>query len=103
MIVYQSTAPIYQEAKQMNEEYPNLLIVNELPETPEEMIDSYLQMIIEHKDDPDELLSILQDFYNDISLQADKYHLINQAKLCLQQLEDINEFETYNYVDEDDE
>ena len=87
----------------MNEEYPNLLIVNEQPETPEEIIDEFLAEIIEKKNDNEELLYILQDFFERISSWSFKEHLIIQTKLNLQQLEDLQELENYAEVDEDDE
>ena len=87
----------------MNEEYPNLLIVNEQPETPEEIIEDFLYQVIEHKDDPEELQYILQDMFDKVSSWSFKEHLIVQTKLNLQQLEDLQELENYAEVDEDDE
>ena len=87
----------------MNEEYPNLLIVNEQPETPEEIIEDFLYQVIENKDDPEELQYILQDMFDKVSSWSFKEHLIVQTKLNLQQLEDLQELENYAEVDEDDE
>ena len=87
----------------MNEEYPNLLIVKEQPETPEEIIEDFLYQVIEHKDDPEELNYILQEMFDKVSSWSFKEHLIIQTKLNLQQLEDLQEIENYAEVDEDDE
>ena len=87
----------------MNEEYPNLLIVNEQPETPDEIINEFLAEIIANKHDHEELLFILQDMFDKVSSWSFKEHLIIQTKLNLQQLEDLEELENYAEVDEDDE
>ena len=97
--------PLLLGGTEMNEEleYPNVLIVNEQPETPEEIIDEFLNEIIEKKNDHEELQYVLEDMFDRVYSWATKEQIITQVKMGIQQLEDIQAFKNFNYIDEDDD
>ncbi|MCP1159431.1 hypothetical protein [Bacillus infantis] len=84
------------------EDSPNVVIVP-TQESAEEMIEDYCDMIQYNLDRGIPLEEILGDFFDDVYRWSTKQFLIDQAKACLQGLEDIHKFETEDefFIDED--
>ncbi|PAD70713.1 hypothetical protein CHH83_02600 [Bacillus sp. 7586-K] len=84
----------------MEDNYPNVLIVPNTHEKPEDIVEDYLEMIINFKDEPENIKNILQDFFDDVNYWSVKQILIDQAKLTLQHLEDLEEVEN-EFIEDD--
>ena len=84
------------------DDFPNVLIVPENRETPEDIIDDYMALHHDVKNDPEFLREFFQMFFDDVNLWTVEQSLIDQAKVCLNQLQEIQEC-VYEDVDEDDE
>ncbi|MGM9986072.1 MAG: hypothetical protein ACI35O_02480 [Bacillaceae bacterium] len=82
------------------DDYPNVLVVPENQETPEDIIEDYLDLIQDVKKDPDFLRELLQMFFDDVNFWSVRQLLIDQAKVNLQQLQELQDTV---YVEEDDE
>ncbi|WP_137743265.1 hypothetical protein [Robertmurraya siralis] len=84
------------------EDYPNVLIVP-TQETPEEIIEDYIDIIQYNLERGISLKEILYDFFIDCNRWSCKQFLIDQAKLSLHELENIQKFEEEEFVDIDDD
>lgn len=85
------------------ENYPNVMIIPANDETPEEMIEDYVEMIHYNLERNIPLEEILWDFFTEINRWSCKQFLIDSAKQSLQELENIHEMEMSEAVDFEDE
>ncbi|KON87352.1 hypothetical protein AF332_11295 [Sporosarcina globispora] len=85
------------------ENYPNVMIVPENDETPEEMIEDYVEMIHYNLERNIPLEEILWDFFTEINRWSCKQFLIDSAKQSLQELENLHEMEMSEASDFEDE
>ena len=81
---------------------PNVLIVPDAAEKPEEIIEDYLDMIREFKDDEENLTYILQDFFDDVNYWSVQQMLIDQAKMALGNLEELQRLE-HEFIEDDED
>lgn len=86
------------------DEAPNVLIINDVQETPKEMIEDYYHSIqyAISKGQREEVFWLLQTFFEEINRWTVKQVLIDQAKLNMEQLEQMNIDEEAFYEDDDD-
>ena len=100
MIVNQSTASTLRR-HDMNsiDDYPNVLVVPDNRETPDDIIEDYVELIQEIKDDKDFLRETLQMLFDDVNFWTLEQSLIDQARVCLGQLQELHECV---FEDEDD-
>lgn len=84
------------------DDYPNVLIVPENTECPEDIIEDYIDLIEETKPDKEFMREILQMLFDDANLYTVQQLLIDQTKVNLNQLQEIQEC-VYEEVEEDDE
>lgn len=86
----------------MYEDYPNVMIVP-FNESPEDIIEDYVEMIKYNQERGVPLEEILYDFFDEINRWTAKQFLIDQAKESLQELENIHniEMEFVEDLDED--
>ena len=85
------------------EDFPNVLIVP-LNESPEEMIEDYMEMILYNVENHIPLDEVLYDFFDEVNRWTAKELLIDQAKQNLQELENIHKEETeFIELDDDEE
>ena len=87
----------------MIDKYPNFLMIPDNNETPEEIVEDYLDMIMSVDGDEEMIEDILRMFFEDANLWSIKQMFIDQAKTCLHHLEEIAEceHEMYEFDDED--
>ncbi|MBD1379201.1 hypothetical protein [Metabacillus arenae] len=83
----------------MSDEMPNVLIVP-YNESPEEIIEDYAEMIKYNLKHGVPLEEILHDFFDEVNRWTAKQFLIDQAKECLQGLENIHKIET-DFIDDE--
>lgn len=87
----------------MIDDLPNILIVPDNHEKPDDIVEDYLEMILAIGDDKETLTYLLQDFFDDVNYWSVKQMLIDQAKLALGHLEQLEEVEHEFIEDELDE
>lgn len=85
------------------EDFPNVLIIPENDESPEEIIADYCEMILYNVENNISLDEVLYDFFDDVNRWTAKQLLIDQAKQSLQELENIHKEETQFIELDDDE
>ncbi|PLR72305.1 hypothetical protein [Bacillus sp. UMB0728] len=85
------------------EDSPNVVIVP-TQESAEDIIEDYCDMIQYNLDHGIPLGEVLGYFFDDVYRWSSKQFLIDQAKACLQGLEDIHLYETDDelLIDEED-
>ena len=81
------------------DDYPNVLVVPDNRESPEDIIEDYVELIQEIKDDKDFLRETLLMLFDDVNFWTIEQSLIDQARVCLGQLQELHECV---YEDEDD-
>lgn len=77
----------------MLEGTPNFLMVNEQRDKPEDIAMDYFEMINHFKHDNDAVLNLLHEFFDEVNLWTVKQFLIDQAKMNLLNLEQIDKYE----------
>ncbi|MCM3110024.1 hypothetical protein [Lederbergia lenta] len=85
----------------MIDDAPNILIINDANENPQEIISDYIDIIKNYADDEKTLDSILWDLFNDVNYWSVKQMLIDQAKLNLKYLEDLEKIE-HEFIEDDE-
>lgn len=83
-----------QEALKMSnniDDYPNVLVVPDNFETPEQMIDEYMEILEETKGDKEFLRECLQMFFDDVNFWSARQMLIDQAKISIKHLQEMND------------
>jgi hypothetical protein len=83
-------------------ECPNVMLIPSQDETAEDIIDDYEAMIKYNLDRGVPIRELLSDFFSDVNRWSCKQFLIDQAKECLQELENIHQLDMENVVDEDE-
>ena len=84
------------------DDYPNVLVIPENEETPEDIIDDYLTLMQDVQKDPEFLRELFQMFFDDVNFWTLRQLLIDQAKVNLNQLQEMQDC-VYEEVEEDDE
>lgn len=84
------------------EDFPNVLIIPPNQETPEEIVEDYVEMIMYNIQRGESLDELLYDFFDDVNRWSCKQFLIDQAKQSLFELENIHKIET-EFVEDLDE
>ena len=84
------------------DDYPNILVVPDNDELPEDIIEDYIELLQDVRDDKEFLRELFQMFFDDVNYWTVKQVLIDQAKVNLYQLQELQEC-VYEEVDEDDE
>ena len=84
------------------DDYPNILVVPDNDEVPEDIIEDYIELLQDVRDDKEFLRELFQMFFDDVNYWTVKQVLIDQAKVNLYQLQELQEC-VYAEVDEDDE
>lgn len=77
----------------MIDNYPNFLMIPEAPEKPEDIVEDYVEMIMSLKDDENIVRELLHDFFDDVNYWTVRQMLIDQAKVSLQHLKELEECE----------
>lgn len=85
----------------MINDLPNVMIVPENPEKPWDIVQDYFEMIMEYKDDPEAVKYFLQDMFDDVNYWSVKQMLIDQAKIAMGHLQDLEECE-HAFIEDDD-
>ncbi len=86
----------------MIDDAPNVMIINDVNEKPHDIIEDYIEIINNYASNNEELESILWDFFNDINYWTVRQMLIDQAKLNLKFLEDIENIE-HEFIEDDED
>ena len=84
------------------DDYPNVLVIPENEETPEDIIDDYLTLMQDVQKDPEFLRELFQMFFDDVNFWTLRQLLIDQAKVNLNQLQEMQDC-VYEEVEEDDD
>lgn len=82
------------------DEMSNMLIVDDKNEKPEEIVEDYFQMIVNHKDDHGAILIFLEEMFDDINYWTIKQMLIDQAKMSIDSLQVLEEIE-HEFIEDD--
>lgn len=73
------------------DDYPNVLIVPENRETPEDIVEDYLELIEEAQGDKEFIRETFYMFFEDVNVWTVEQMLIDQARTNLQHLQEIRE------------
>ncbi|MGG3892030.1 hypothetical protein [Metabacillus fastidiosus] len=84
----------------MIDDMPNVLIVPDNQEKPDDIIQDYFEMIMQFKDDPESIRYFLEDFFDDVNYWSISKVLIDQAKITLSNLEELKKCET-EFIEDD--
>lgn len=85
----------------MIDNYPNVLVVQDANENPDDIVQDYLEMILNYKDEPQVIENLLHDFFDDVNFWSVKQMLIDQAKVAINHLQDLEECE-HEFIEDDD-
>lgn len=88
----------------MIDDMPNVLVLNDSQESPDEIIEDYYASIryAVSKGDYNEILMLLELFWDDVNIWTIKQVLIDQTKLNIDQLEEIDKIES-EFIEEDED
>lgn len=84
------------------EDYPNVMIIPANDETPENIVEDYVEMIKYTMERGESLEELLYDFFDDVNRWSCKQFLIDSAKESLQELENIHKIDM-QYLADDEE
>lgn len=93
---------LIEEVKHM-EDFPNVVIIPQNQETPEQIIEDYVAIIEYNLERGIPLEEVLYDFFDDVNRWSCREFLIDQAKQSLHELENIHKLEMESIVDDFDE
>ena len=87
----------------MIDNFPNVMIVPDANEKPEEIVEDYFEMIMALRDEPPEIiLGLLHDMFDDVNFWSVKQLLIDQAKVNLNYLKQLEECE-HEFIEDDED
>lgn len=87
----------------MIDDFPNVMIVPDVNEKPEEIVEDYFEMIMALRDEePEVILGLLHDFFDDVVYWSTKQILIDQAKNTLESLRLLEETE-HEFIEDDED